>query len=201
MNKLKKLKKLRIEFDETTDERQELCMEVFSTTSLPSLRSLEISGFIELHSLINMKSSFPGLEKFHGDLYLNAEDHRSVGSINVILNTFPKLKKLVLLQSDSYFQPTGDIFTNMKILKLLCDDGNTEVTAELIKALPNLEVIQVEQLIPRVDMFQALLQSNVFQITIKIPFNVLKNVVELKKLKRQLIRKCKFCCSIRIVKY
>lgn len=197
---MKKLKKLRIEFDDTSDERQELCMEVFSTTPIPSLRSLEISDLIEISTLINMKSSFSALEKFHGDLFLNDEDHRSVGSINVILHTFTKLTKLVLLQSNSYFQPTGEIFTNMKTLKLLCDDGATEVTAELIKALPNLEVIQIEQLVPRVDMFQALLHSNVWQVKIKIPFRVLKNVVELKKLKRQLIRKCKCCCSIRIVK-
>lgn len=149
---------------------------------------------------MSMKTSFPNLEKFHGDLLLNAEDHRSIGSINVILHTFPKLKKLVLIQSDAFFQPTGEIFANMTILKLYCDDGNTEVTAELIKAFPNLQVIQVEQLIPRVDMFQALLESKVWQITIKIPFRVLKNVVQLKKLKNKLIQKCQCCCSIRIVK-
>lgn len=197
---------MRIQLDDTSLERQEEFLEVFSSTRIANLKSLEIylrGNKLSLHQFLNFRASYPQLEKFHGDFELaNQEEHEAIGSFNVILNNFHNLRKLVLMGSEYYFQPSADLYPNMKKLQLWCAYDNMDVTADLIKAMPNLEVIQVEKLIPRVDFFEALLETNVSNVEINIPFRVLKNVVQLKKLKKKLIKKCKGkrFCKIKIIK-
>jgi hypothetical protein len=196
---LTKLEKIRIEIPDALREHDNNRLAVFSQTCIPELKSLEITGVVYSEYLYNLRNNHRNLEVFHGDLFLSDEEEDFVGAINLILDSFPKLRKLVLLESFYTFMSPCGLYENLKILRLWCESGSMEIKPNLIKALPNLETLQVEALEARVDTFEAILASKIHHCIIKIPFRELKKVVELKRLKNKITRKC-HCCLIKIFK-
>lgn len=169
MRKLKNLKQLLLQTSFYDFEVNSEVLEAFASTKIPTLKSLRLEANVADMTQQVMRTlgeSFPYLEEYIGDFNIH-ERENELSTFNVFLDAFPNLTTLELLESHYEFIP-GRIYPKMKKLNLWCETNEINISAQLIKSLPNLEELQVENMVPRYSTLRAILKSKITKIDITI---------------------------------
>lgn len=186
-SKLKKIEYFSLKFQDQSQAKE------FFKLPFPSLKILKLVGAVDNESLSDICKNFPNLERMGFDVQ---GDDDVVTSFSGILNGLPKLNRLSLSHSYSFLLEAA--YPNVKVLKMWCKRGSIALSADFIRALPNLE-IHVEELFGDIEIFEAFLASKIKKLNVKVPMTTVSNIQHLMELKNELEKKGLKECTIIII--